>query len=115
MITLLIASFLDFQLMAGSRATEAAPASGAPDGQFSGSEYGTAALIHPVRLLPVSVGGFALQQDFKGRTAGRDERLSGLESGLDVLAWLPIHHVQPYVRGQYDLYGSHRYTAREHQ
>jgi hypothetical protein len=117
------ASDVDLQVLGGSCATSFDSGSGGTTdasggryaSQFAGTEYGVAALVQPFRLMPFAIGGYALQQSYRGLQSDFKEQIQGLEAGADLMVWAPIPLVQPYVRGGYDLYGSHKYTATSSQ
>jgi hypothetical protein len=78
--------------------------------RFSGYEYGFASLAQPVKEVPVALGVFAMQQQFKGKNSDYNEKLGGIMAGLDAMAWISAGIWQPFARVGYDLYSRHRYS-----
>jgi len=123
------AQAIALQIFGGSRSStfepEAADAEGDPSSsaednaalavsdKFSGMEFGLAALVQPVPLVPVSFGISGLTQHLKGKNGGADlkEEVKGFVLGADLVAWLELGVVQPFARFSYDLYSSHKYIA----
>lgn len=81
--------------------------------KFSGMEFGLAALVQPLPLVPVSFGISGITQHLKGKNGGADlkEEVKGFVLGGDLVAWLELGVVQPFARFSYDLYSSHKYIA----
>jgi hypothetical protein len=77
---------------------------------FSGMEYGFSALCQPMPLVPVALGVFALQQNFKGDSQDFKETITGVVGGADFMAWIPLGTFEPYARVGYDLFSDHKYA-----
>ncbi len=80
--------------------------------KYSGAEFGFAAYVQPVPLVPVAIGLSAMQQNFKGNEGDMNETISGLSSAVVLTAWGPLGQFQPFVKASYDIYSDHKYTAQ---
>ncbi len=116
------AAGINMQVYGGSRTTAFVPKgefssddssdpSAAFSNRYTGTEYGVASLAQPVKELPVAIGLFAMEQQFKGHSSNYEEKLSGIMAGVDAMTWMTEGIWQPFVRLGYDLYSRHRYSA----
>jgi hypothetical protein len=82
--------------------------------KFSGSEYGMSVFVQPVPLVPVAVGLYGVRQDLAAEDDTETKYgLDGFSAGLSLMSWLEVGMLQPFFKGGYDLYSSHKLRFEE--
>ena len=80
------------------------------DNHVLGYDLMASAHISPLPLVPFAIGAVVLMQNasYKDETSDKTGSFTGLQYGIDAMAWIPIPIYSPYARVSYFLAGSHK-------